>query len=89
MEGLDAGPLRLALLALECRAAWLKLGLSCAVICMPAVCTSHTGEGKQSALILRFALPEPYSAVRRPRGQTCVPGEIALLASAPVVRGPP
>ena len=56
-RGLDAGPLPVLQLALDCNAALLKLGLNSAVICMPAVCTSQTWEGKQSALILRFAMP--------------------------------
>ena len=89
MEGLDAGPLPPLQLALDCSAAWLKLGLNSAVICMPAVCTSETGESKLSALILRFAMPRPHSALWRPSGKDLLSLWIVLLASAPVVRGPP
>ena len=89
MEGLDAGPLRLAQRALNCSAAWLKLGPNRAVIRMPAVCTSETGESKLSALILRFAMPRPQGALLRPSGEDLLSLCVVLPASASVVRGPP
>ena len=89
MEGLDAGPLPPLQLALDCSAAWLKLGLNSAVICMPAVCPSNTGEGKGKALILLCALLQAAHglAMTAQRGPTFCGG--VLLTSAPVVRGPP
>ena len=89
MEGLDAGPLRMVQLALDRRAAWLKLGLNSAVSCMAAVCTSETGESKLSALKLSFAMPGPHSDWRRPNREDLASLWVVLLASAPVVRGPP